>query len=113
RRADEGQALLVLLVARLLADQHHARVRVAGAEDGLRCVRPQRAVLALARFVSQLLQAFRHPPIRIRRSTEVLAMRLLLPGLVFLAFPALAQQDLSKVEIPTEKLSESVYLLTG
>jgi len=40
-------------------------------------------------------------------------MRRLLPVLVFLAFPALAQQDLSKVEIRTEKLSEAVYLLTG
>jgi len=36
----------------------------------------------------------------------------LLPVLAFLAFPALAQ-DLSKVEIRTEKLSEAVYLLTG
>ena len=40
RRTDEGQALLVLLVARLLADQHDARVRVAGAEHRLRGVGP-------------------------------------------------------------------------
>ena len=44
--ADEGQSLLVLLVARLLAHQHHPRVRVAGAEHRLRGVGPQRAVLA-------------------------------------------------------------------
>ena len=44
RRPDERQSLLVLLVAGLLADQHHARVRVAGAEHRLGGVGPQRAV---------------------------------------------------------------------
>ena len=52
-RPDEGQPLLVLLVARLLADQHHPRVRVAGAEHRLRGVRPQRAVLAASRLLAQ------------------------------------------------------------
>ena len=33
--------------------------------------------------------------------------------LAFLAFPALAQQDFSKVEIQAEKLSDNVYVLTG
>ena len=56
-RADEGQALLVLLVARLLAHQHDARMRVARAEHRLGGVRPQRAVLAGARVFAQLLQA--------------------------------------------------------
>jgi glyoxylase-like metal-dependent hydrolase (beta-lactamase superfamily II) len=32
---------------------------------------------------------------------------------LFLAAPALAQQDLSKVEIRAEKLSDTLYMLTG
>lgn len=40
-------------------------------------------------------------------------MRRFLPVLALLAFPALAQQDFSKVEIRAEKLSDSVYMLTG
>jgi hypothetical protein len=75
RRADERQAFLVFLVAGLLSDQHHARVRVARAEHRLRGVRPERAVLALARLRAQLLEgslrALRHPPFRMRGSTEV------------------------------------------
>jgi hypothetical protein len=59
-RADEGQALLVLLVARLLADQHDARMRRAGAEHRLRRVRPERAGLALARFLAEGFQGLRH-----------------------------------------------------
>jgi hypothetical protein len=42
RRADEGFALDVLAVARLLADQHQLRLPEAGAEDRLRRVPPQR-----------------------------------------------------------------------
>jgi cyclase len=34
-------------------------------------------------------------------------------ALVLLAAPALAQQDLSKVEIQTEKLADTVYMMTG
>jgi hypothetical protein len=37
---DEGQALLVLLVARLLADEHDPCMRVPGAEHRLGRVRP-------------------------------------------------------------------------
>jgi len=59
-RPDKGQAFLVLLVARLLADQHHARVRVAGVEHRLRRVGPERAVLAAERFLAQLLQGLCH-----------------------------------------------------
>jgi glyoxylase-like metal-dependent hydrolase (beta-lactamase superfamily II) len=40
-------------------------------------------------------------------------MKRFLPVLALAAFPALAQQDFSKVEIRTEKLSDSVYMLTG
>jgi cyclase len=40
-------------------------------------------------------------------------MRQFLAVLALLAFPAFAQQDFAKVEIQTEKLSDSVYLLTG
>jgi len=40
-------------------------------------------------------------------------MKRFLPVLALLAFPALAQQDLSKVEIRADKLSESLYMLTG
>jgi hypothetical protein len=56
RRADEGQPFLVLLVAGLLADQHHPGVGVASAEHRLRGVRPQRAVLAGTGFLAQLFQ---------------------------------------------------------
>src|SRR2546423_1894133 len=58
--ADERQAFLVLLVARLLADQHDASVGRAGAEHRLGGVRPQRAVLALACILAQLLKALHH-----------------------------------------------------
>src|SRR5688572_27072733 len=47
-RPDERQALAVLLVARLLADQHDPGVGVAGAEHSLRRVGPERAIVALA-----------------------------------------------------------------
>jgi glyoxylase-like metal-dependent hydrolase (beta-lactamase superfamily II) len=40
-------------------------------------------------------------------------MKRFLPVLALLAFPAFAQQDLSKVEIRPDKLSESLYMLTG
>jgi cyclase len=40
-------------------------------------------------------------------------MRWLIAFCAALAFPAAAQQDLSKVEITAQKLSDSVYLLTG
>jgi glyoxylase-like metal-dependent hydrolase (beta-lactamase superfamily II) len=40
-------------------------------------------------------------------------MKPFLPILALLAFPALAQQDFSKVEILAEKLSDSVHMLTG
>jgi hypothetical protein len=46
-RSDEGLALDVLAVARLLADQHQLRLFVAGAEDRLRCVLPERAAVAV------------------------------------------------------------------
>ena len=59
-RPDEGQALLVLLVAGLLAHQYHARVGVAGAEHRLGGVGPERAVLAAARILAQLLQGLGH-----------------------------------------------------
>jgi len=55
RGTDERQPLPVFLVAGLLADQHHPRVRVAGAEYGLCRVRPQRTVLARPRVLTQLL----------------------------------------------------------
>ncbi len=58
---DERQALLVLLVARLLADQHHARMRVARAEHGLRGIGPQRAVLALASLPPELIEIIHRP----------------------------------------------------
>ena len=40
-------------------------------------------------------------------------MKPFLALLALLAFPALAQQDFSKVEIQAEKLSDNVYVLTG
>jgi hypothetical protein len=56
RRADKGQPFLVLLFAGLLAHQHHAGMRVARAEHGLRRVRPERAILAGARVLAQLVE---------------------------------------------------------
>ena len=47
--ADEGHALLVLVEARRLADEHQLRVGVARAEDGLRPGRVQRALGAAGR----------------------------------------------------------------
>src|SRR4051812_42763521 len=55
-RPDEGQALLVFLVAGLLAHQHDASMGVAGAEHRLGGVRPQRAVLAGASVFAKLLK---------------------------------------------------------
>ena len=56
RRTHERQSLLIFLVARLLADEHHARVRVAGAEYRLRGVRPERAILAAPRGLPKLVE---------------------------------------------------------
>ncbi len=57
---DEGQALLVLLVARLLADQHDSCVGVAGAEHRLGGIGPERAVLAPPRILADRFKALRH-----------------------------------------------------
>jgi hypothetical protein len=58
--ADEGQPPAVLLVARLLADEHRAGMRIAGAEHRLRRVRPERAVLAAPGLFSQFSESFFH-----------------------------------------------------
>jgi hypothetical protein len=47
-RTDERQALDVLLVAGLLTDQHHRRIRMAVTEDSLRGVLVQRTATAAA-----------------------------------------------------------------
>jgi cyclase len=51
------------------------------------------------------------PPVSLPRRHFVTAMAL--ATLAALAGPALAQQDFSKVEIRSEKLSDTVYMLTG
>ena len=56
-RPDERAARLVLLVARLLADEHHLGARRALAEDDLRPGLPEVAGLAAGRFLPQLRQA--------------------------------------------------------
>src|SRR6185503_20316055 len=58
-RPDEGQALLVFLVAGLLADQHDPGVRVARAKYRLGGIGPQRAIPARSGFFPNLLQAHR------------------------------------------------------
>src|SRR5581483_212219 len=52
--ADERLAGQVLLVAGLLADEHDLRARRARAEHGLRCLREERAALALLDGFAQL-----------------------------------------------------------
>ena len=56
-RADEGMALDVLAVARLLADEDHVGVSTTLAEDRLRAALPEWAGLALGGRLAQLLQA--------------------------------------------------------
>lgn len=51
------------------------------------------------------------PPVTLPRRHFVTALAL--ATLAALASPAVAQQDFSKVEIRSEKLSETVYMLTG
>ena len=53
---DEGLALQVLVAAGTLADEHHPRVGVAHAEDQVRARGAQRAELAVAHEVANLLQ---------------------------------------------------------
>jgi hypothetical protein len=111
-RADEGQAAAVLLVAGLLAHQHHAGVRIAGAEDRLRRVRVERTVAAVFRFLAQHLQRRSHA-LRIGFSREGSMKKGLLVVLALAASPAVAQQDFSKVEIEATQLSDSAWLLVG
>lgn len=59
RRSDEGKSLLVLIIARLFADEHQRRIGFAVAEDGLRSVFEQGAAAAVNRRASQRAQ----PPI--------------------------------------------------
>src|SRR5262249_6643783 len=59
--ADEGQAFPVFLVARLLAYQHHPRVRIAFAEHGLRRVFPERAIATCTRALLEIVDRVGHP----------------------------------------------------
>src|SRR3954465_8651071 len=56
-RADERPARLVLLVPRLLADEHRLGAGLALAEDDLDTGLPEAAGLAAGRFLAQLRQA--------------------------------------------------------
>jgi hypothetical protein len=55
-RPDERLACAILLVARLLAHQHHVRATRTGAEDGLRPEAPQAAGAAARRGFAQARQ---------------------------------------------------------
>src|SRR5581483_4101747 len=66
--ADERQALPVLLVARLLAHQHHPGVRIAGAEYRLRRIRPQWAVVAGPGLPAKRFQGPGHPDPRMQET---------------------------------------------
>jgi hypothetical protein len=59
--ADEGSSLLVLHLARLLADEHQAGARRPLAEDGLRRVSMEIAASAVHRFTSDGVEL---PPAR-------------------------------------------------
>ena len=73
RAADEGLALLVLLLARPLADEHEARLRAAGAEDD--------RGPALAELAARAPGARRlHAPERGGGAAERLALRVAGPG---------------------------------
>ena len=59
RGADEGVALDVLVVARLLADEHEMRAARPLAEDGLRRLPPEIAALAAGRRRAHLVEIAR------------------------------------------------------
>ena len=60
RLTDEGNALLILVVAGRLADEHQLGVRVAGAEDDLCPRRRERAARAAERLVLVRGEQFAH-----------------------------------------------------
>ena len=75
RRPDERPALQILLIARLLADQHHTRARSPLAEHRLRTALVQRAGGAAGGSLLQLVEVRlrRHEPAR--RVVRLLAPR--------------------------------------
>ena len=54
--ADEGEPLDVFVAAGRLADEHHARLRIAVREYELRCGRAQRTALKLVERGAQLFE---------------------------------------------------------
>src|SRR5690242_3626799 len=55
RRTDKGASCFVLLVSRLLADDHDHAVGAAFAENGLRRMGPERAGATVCGFLTQML----------------------------------------------------------